>query len=577
MSDDPQAEGPLASTGGTVRRAPLVTPPDAPDARPLLGELQLSTLRRYGNESEVQRGDLLFTDGDPGYDLIVVLEGRVEIRDHYGRLEEQLIITYGPREFLGEKGLLTGQRVFLTAVATERGRILRVPIEQVRTIMAEEADLSDYLLRAFLLRHVRLTQMGLGLTLVGSRFDRKTRRLLDVLARNRLAFRWLELEGMPEAEDTLRRLDVAPTDLPLVIAPGGSLLSNPTDHELLVALGLTAPPVGDAAGVFDLLVVGGGPAGLAAGVYGASEGMQTVLVENTAIGGQAGTSSRIENYLGFPAGLSGEELAERAALQAEKFGVRIRLGAGAVALESTGDTHRVTLDGGEVIAARSVIIATGARYNRLPLDRLADFESVGVFYAATQMEAQACSGGPAVIVGGGNSAGQAALFLARACSEVLIAIRGEALAHTMSRYLLDEIAHDPSITVATRTEVVGLIGDGRLEGVTLRDTRSGEVVDHPTCGLFVFIGAKPCTEWLGGQLAMDEDGFLVTGRDVPLSAIDHPGFEPLLLETSRPGVFCVGDARSRSIKRVATSIGEGSMAVRLVFDRFEASGVTAGG
>ena len=577
MSDTPHTEEPAARPDSAVRRAPIVTPPDAPDARPLLGASQLATLRRYGAESDVGRGDLLFTDGDQGYDLIVILEGRVEIRDHYGTPEEQVIIAYGPREFLGEKGLLTGQRVFLTAVATRPGRVLRVPIEQVRTIMAEEADLSDYLLRAFLLRHVRLTQMGLGLTLVGSRFDRKTRRLLDVLARNRLAFRWLELEGMPDAEETLRRLDVAVTDLPLVIAPARSLLSNPTDHELLAALGLTASPVDDAPGVCDLLVVGGGPAGLAAGVYGASEGMQTVLVENTAIGGQAGTSSRIENYLGFPAGLSGEELAERAALQAEKFGVRVKLGAGAVSMSSSGDAHRVTLDGGEVIAARSVIIATGARYNRLPLDRLADFESVGVYYAATQMEAQACSGGPAVIVGGGNSAGQAALFLARACTEVLIAIRGSALARTMSRYLLDEIACDPCITVAPQTEVIGLVGDGRLEGVTLRHNGSGETVSHPTCGLFVFIGAKPCTEWLDGQLATDEDGFLLTGNDVPSSAPDHPGYEPLLLETSRPGVFCVGDARSRSIKRVATSIGEGSMAVRLVFDRLEASGLTVAG
>jgi thioredoxin reductase (NADPH) len=382
---------------------------------------------------------------------------------------------------------------------------------------------------------------------------------------------------MPEAEETLRQLDVSTSDLPLIIAPGGALLSNPTDHELLVALGLTAPPVDDEAGVCDLLVVGGGPAGLAAGVYGASEGLRTVLVENTAIGGQAGTSSRIENYLGFPAGLSGEELAERAALQAEKFGVRIDLGAAAVSMDSTGDSHRVTLDSGEVVAARSVIIATGARYNRLPLDHLSDFESVGVYYAATQMEAQACSGGPAVIVGGGNSAGQAALFLARACTQVLIVIRGDALARTMSRYLLDEIARDSCITVATQTEVVGLMGDGHLEGVSLRDNRSGEVVTHPTCGLFIFIGATPCTQWLDGQLATDEDGFLLTGNDVPSSSLDHAGYEPLLLETSRPGVFCVGDARSRSIKRVATAIGEGSMAVRLVFDRLEASGVTVGG
>jgi thioredoxin reductase (NADPH) len=577
MPDDRDAGEPETSISDAVARVPIVTPADAPDTRPLLGESQLATLRRYGDESEVARGDLLFAEGDEGYDLIVLLEGKVDIVDDYGKPKEQVLISYGPREFLGEKGLLTGQRVFLTAVATEPGRVLRIPVEQVRTIMAEEADLSDYLLRAFLLRHIRLTQLGVGLTLVGSRFDSKTRRLLDVLARNRLAFRWLELEGMPDAEETLRQLDVSPEDLPLIVAPGGSLLSNPTDHELLVALGLTAPPVAEDAGVCDLLVVGGGPAGLAAGVYGASEGLQTVLVENTAIGGQAGTSSRIENYLGFPAGLSGEELAERAALQAEKFGVRIKLGAGAVSMDSTGDSHRVTLDGGEVVAARSVIIATGARYNRLDLDRLSDFESVGVYYAATQMEAQACSGGPAVIVGGGNSAGQAALFLARACTQVTIAIRGDSLARTMSRYLLDEIARDARITVATHTEVTGLVGDGHLEGVTLRDNQSGEIVTHETCGLFVFIGATPCTQWLDGQLATDEDGFLLTGKDVPSNSLDHPGYEPLLLETSRPGVFCVGDARSRSIKRVATAIGEGSMSVRLVFDRLEASGVTVGG
>jgi thioredoxin reductase (NADPH) len=577
MSDDVHAGTSAATTRDAVRQFPLVTPADAPETRPLLGESQLTTLRRYGEESDVRRGDALFSEGDESYDLIVLLEGTVDIVDHYGKPEQQVIISYGPREFLGEKGLLTGQRVFLTAVATDDGRVLRVPVEQVRTIMAEEADLSDFLLRAFLLRHIRLTQMGLGLTLVGSRFDRKTRRLLDVLARNRLAFRWLELEGMPEAAETLRRLEVSSAELPLIIAPGGELLFNPTDHELLVALGLTAPPASDVAGDCDLLVVGGGPAGLAAGVYGASEGLRTVLVENTALGGQAGTSSRIENYLGFPAGLSGEELAARAALQAEKFGVTIKLGADAASMSSTGDAHRVTLDGGEVISARSVIIATGARYNRLPLDRLSEFESVGVYYAATQMEAQACSGGPAVIVGGGNSAGQAALFLARACTQVLIVIRADELSHSMSRYLMDEIAHDPRITVAPRTEVIDLIGDGRLEGVTLRDNSSGEIVEHPTCGLFVFIGATPCTQWLDGQLATDEHGFLLTGTDVPTSAIEHPGHQPLLLETSRPGVFCVGDARSRSIKRVATAIGEGSMAVRLVFDRLEASGVSVGG
>ena len=552
-------------------RPPLVTPADAPEVRPLLGESQLATLRRYGVESEIRRGDVLFADGDESYDLIVILDGTVDIVEHHGTAQEQVIISYGSREFLGEKGLLTGQRVFLTAAVTLDGRVLRIPIEQVRTIMAQEADLSDYLLRSFLLRHIRLTQMGVGLTLVGSRFDRRTRRLLDVLTRNRLAYRWLELEGMPEAEETLRRLDVSPADLPLIIAPGGELLFNPGDHALLVALGLTAAPSDDGAGVCDLLVVGGGPAGLAAGVYGASEGMTTALVENVARGGQAGTSSRIENYLGFPAGLSGEELAARAALQAEKFGVRFNLGAGAVSLVSDGGSHRVRLDDGEVIAARAVIIATGARYNRLSLDRLADFEGVGVYYAATQMEAQACASEPVVIVGGGNSAGQAALFLSRACTSVRLVIRADTLSHSMSRYLMDEIDRDPLITVSVRTEVGGLIGDERLEGVALHDTRTGEIVKHPCCGLFVFIGATPCTQWLDGQLATDKDGFLLTGGDVPPSALDHPAYQPLLLETSRPGIFCVGDARSRSIKRVATAIGEGSMAVRLVFDRLGAS------
>jgi thioredoxin reductase (NADPH) len=314
-------------------------------------------------------------------------------------------------------------------------------------------------------------------------------------------------------------------------------------------------------------------AGLSAAVYGGSEGMTTVLAESTAIGGQAGTSSRIENYLGFPAGLSGEELAARAALQAEKFGVRIKLGASAVSMFSDGNAHHVHFDDGEMLTAKSVILATGARYNRLALDRLSEFEDVGVYYAATQMEAQACSGGPVVIVGGGNSAGQAALFLARGCTQVLLVIRAPTLASSMSRYLSEQIDLAARVTVLTQTEVVGLVGEQRLEGVTLRDNRSGEVSTEPTGGLFVFIGATPCTQWLDGQLAVDEHGFLVTGADVPAGERENLGQVPLLLETSRPGVFCVGDVRSRSIKRVATAIGEGSMAVRLVFDRLETTGM----
>jgi thioredoxin reductase (NADPH) len=552
---------------------PEVEPaPENPDLRPLLGESQLAALRRYGTEHRVGDGEVLFADGDQTYDLIVVLEGSIEIVEYHGRPDERIIITYGPREFMGEMGLLTGQSVYLSAVATSDGRVLRISAANVKVIMSEEPDLSDLILRAFLLRHSRLTNLGSGPVLVGSRFDADTRRLLEVFARNRLSSRWMELEGSPETEVLLRELDVPVAELPIVILPGGSVLHNPSILVLLDALGLADAPIGDRSEVCDLLVVGGGPAGLAAAVYGASEGLTTTLAEDTALGGQAGTSTRIENYLGFPAGVSGEELATRAVLQAQKFGVRVKLGTSAVALSSGEGLHEVSFDNGETVTARSVIIATGARYNRLSLDGLADFEGVGVYYAATQMEAKACAGGPVLIVGGGNSAGQAALYLARTCTDVRIAIRGGSLEASMSRYLIDQIDRHPRIQVFARTEVTGLVGEHRLEGVNLQHNVTREISAIPVCGLFVFIGATPCTGWISGQLAEDDDGFLLTGADLAekASRLDEA---PLVLETSTPGIFCVGDVRSRSIKRVAAAVGEGSMAVRVVFERLEASGL----
>jgi len=397
-----------------------------------------------------------------------------------------------------------------------------------------------------------------------------------VLARNRLPSRWLDLESSPEAEALLRDLNVPVVELPIVIVQGDTLLRNPSSHALLDAVGLTEPHEDDLTEVCDLLVIGGGPAGLAAAVYGASEGMATTLAEDTALGGQAGTSSRIENYLGFPAGLSGEELAARAVLQAHKFGARIKLASSAVALSLRGNVHEVRFADGETVRAQSVIIATGARYNRLPLDRLSEFEGVGVYYAATQMEAEACARGPVVIVGGGNSAGQAALFLARTCTAVRLVIRAESLESSMSRYLIDQIQRHSQIEVSPRTEVVALVGSHELEGVELRDSGSQAVSVLPICGLFVFIGAKPSTQWIDGQLAEDDRGFLLTGSDVPVASLEgtHP---PLFLETSRPGIFCVGDVRSRSVKRVAAAIGEGSMAVRFVFERLQATGLAVAG
>jgi thioredoxin reductase (NADPH) len=323
--------------------------------------------------------------------------------------------------------------------------------------------------------------------------------------------------------------------------------------------------------------VGGGPSGLSAAVYGASEGLTTVLAEDTAFGGQAGTSSLIENYLGFPAGLSGEEIAARAVLQAEKFGVRMKLGAKATALSPDAGLHRVTFEDGDVVAARALIIATGARYNRLPVDRLAEFEGVGVYYAATQMEAQACTGGPVATIGAGNAAGQAALFLSRTSPKVYMLIRGASLATSMSRYLVDQIEHSGRIEVRPNTQVSGLLGQDQFDGVELVDTESQATSRLAIRGLFVFIGARPGTQWLDGQLAADADGFLLTGPDIPLSGREPGGRTPLFLETSRAGIFAVGDVRSGSIKRVATAIGEGSMAVRLVFQRLEDAGAGVAG
>jgi thioredoxin reductase (NADPH) len=541
----------------------------APGRSPALDADQLEVLRGYGTERDVAAGEVLFADGDQTYDLFVMLDGTAEIIQGYGRAGATRIAGYGRSQFLGEIGMLTGQRAYLTAVVTAAGRVLAVPVARLRIVMAYEPGLSDLILRTFLLRHSILTRRGAGLTLIGSRFDPDTRRLLEVLARNRLVAAWLDLEASPEAEAILQGLDLRVADLPIVIVPGGPLLRNPGGRALLDALGMSGAEGPYPAGVCDLLVVGGGPAGLAAAVYGASEGLTTILAEDTALGGQAGTSSRIENLLGFPAGLSGEELATRAALQAQKFGVRIKQAVRAVSLSFADGVHQVDFDDGDMVQARSVIIATGAHYNRLPLDRLAEFEGVGVYYAATQAEAQACGTSPVAIVGGGNSAGQAALFLSRSSAEVHLIVRGESLHASMSRYLIDRIEQNPRIVVSPRTQVTALIGTGRLEGVRIgRADHPGES-ELPVRGLFVFVGAQPRTGWLTRQLAEDSHGFLLTGTDIPAAGPGGETTTPLFLETSRPGIFAVGDVRSGSVKRVAAAIGEGSTAVRLVFNRLQ--------
>jgi thioredoxin reductase (NADPH) len=556
----------LADTKARTSNPTTGSSQELPGSRPQFQRAQIAVLQKYGSEHDVAVDQILFSDGDVEYDLIVVLSGELEVVEHHGQAGSNVVSTYRAFEFPGEIGMLTGQHAYLTARVTKSGRILHLSPSQVRSVMAQEPDLSETILRTFLLRHARLTRRGTGIVLVGSRFDASTR---SVLARNRISSRWVDLEDSSEAETVLLESDVPVEDLPIVIVPGGPLLRKPTQRQLFEALGLSVESDTESVEVCDVGVVGAGPGGLAASVYGASEGLSTTLAEGRSLGGQAGTSSRIENYLGFPAGLSGEELATRSSLQAQKFGVRIKLGSLARSLTPVSEGYQVGFDTGEAVVAKSVIIATGGSYRRLALDRLSDFEGVGIYYAATQMEAQACRGGPVVIIGGGNSAGQAALFLARHGIEVHLAIRGTSLVDSMSRYLITQIEHDPLVQVLVRTEITALLGEDYLEAVELFDRVRGEKLTRQVCGVFVFIGAAPCVDWLNGSLAQDDHGFLLTGSDIPKSSLQGEDYQPLPLETNLPGVFAVGDVRSRSVKRVATAIGEGSMAVRLVFDRIE--------
>ncbi len=548
----------MTSLESLAATAPLDPPPAFP-----LSPTQLERIRVYGGEEPVASGEVLYSPGDEDWGMFVVLEGRVDIVERYQMPGMRVVVSYEPGEFTGEIGMLTGRRSTLTAVVGESGRVLRVPVENVRTMVAEDRTLSELILDALMTRRGYLVREGIGVTLVGSRFDPETRRLLELLARNGVATKWLDCENSPQGALLLDKLGVSAGEMPVVAIPGGAVLRNPSALELRRALGNPEPSNDAGAEDCDLVVVGGGPGGLAAAVYGASEGLATTLLECTALGGQAGTSSRIENYLGFPAGLSGSELSNRAIVQAEKFGVRLTLAAEAVSLCSEPGRHVITLDDGSTIGARSIIVATGAHYKRLPLDRIHDFEGVGVYYAATAVEAQACVAREVAVVGGGNSAGQAALYLAETCATVHLMVRRDGLEETMSQYLIARIERHPKIDFMPRTEVTRLLGDDELTAIEVAS--SGAPATLEVHALFLFIGATPGTDWLQGKLALDRAGFILTGPDIPASRLD--GTVPLPLETTVPGIFCVGDARSGSVKRVATAIGEGSMAVRLVFDR----------
>jgi thioredoxin reductase (NADPH) len=542
---------------------------------PTLREDQIEILRRYGQTRKTEVGEVLFRAGDTSNDFIVVLEGEVEVVDDFAG-EARTIGVFIAGRFLGELNMLTGQAMYLTAVVREGGEVLAIPRERLKEVVTEEPNLSDVILKAFLARRSYMMRTGLGLRIIGSRRSVDAARLREFAARNRVPHVWIELEQDPTAEALLERFGAKPSEAPVTVWQGEDVLKKPTKAEFARATGLEVDAPLER--TYDLVVVGAGPAGLGASVYGASEGLSTLALESIALGGQAGTSSRIENYPGFPAGLSGFELASRVLVQADKFGARTAVPREAVGLRREDGHFRIELSEGGEVAARSVIAASGARYRRLEVPSLGRFEGVSVHYAATEAEARLCEGEEVAVVGGGNSAGQAALFLAGRTRRVYLLIRGDDLSKSMSRYLVDRVAQAENVELLATTEVRELMGEDLLEGVVVQDNRSGARRTLGAQALFVFIGADANTGWLRGAVDLDERGFVLTGTELNGSALKEDSWrersrEPFLLETSLPGVFAAGDVRSGSIKRCASAVGEGSMAVRLIHQYLADAGV----
>jgi thioredoxin reductase (NADPH) len=521
----------------------VANPPSA--ASPVLSASQLAALRMLGEERTAGIGDVLFRVGDATYPFIAIEEGEVAILDAAGNE----IIRHGASGFLGELNLLSGQTVFLTAVVTQPLRYIAVDRDVLRGLLFDDGPLSDLVLSTFIARREALQRVdGVGVEIVGPRSSEPTMRMLDFLRANRLPFVWEDEQPADGSEP------------PLVRLPGGAELQHPSSGDVLRALGIGRDL--ERREEVDLLVVGAGPAGLAAAVYGASEGLDTLVVESTALGGQAGSSRRIENYLGFPAGISGTELTSRAVSQARKFGARPATPFRAIGLEPGDGRHLVHLEEGHEIAARAVVLATGAEYRRLPVDDLREYEGISVFYAAGPPEAQVCGASRVAVLGGGNSAGQAAVWLARGGALVTLLHRRADLRETMSNYLIHEVER-AGVAIRDRSEIAELHGsDGRLEAVTLTDGMRLQF-----SFLFLFLGARPCTEWLGDAVTRDSDGFILSG--------DAAGAE-YLLGTSVPGILAAGDVRSGSTKRCAAAVGEGSMAVQFVHEHLaaQAAGVT---
>ncbi len=535
-------------------------------AYPRLNEDQIAALQRCTDASlkQYRAGQKLFEVGDRDFKFFVVKSGRIEIQDESGETTVTITV-HMPGEFTGDVAHLTGRPSIVSAIARVDCEVYEVSTEGVRQILNRCPDLGDIILQAFIARRQLLRNLGnfTGLRVIGSRYSQDTFRIRDFLSRNRILFTWLDLEADPQVSQLLKQFGFTQADTPVVVWGHKLLLRNPSNRELAEAIGLRQPLEKE---VYDLVVVGAGPAGLAAAVYGASEGLRTIVLERIAPGGQAGRTMRIENYLGFPTGVSGLELAERAVLQANKFGARLPVATMVIGLSFDNAYQVLNLDGGETVTAKCLLIATGADYRLLGVEGCARFEGCGVYYAATANEAQVCRNEDVVVVGGGNSAGQAAVFLAEYARRVYLLIRGDNLYKDMSAYLAWRIEQNPKIEVFLNTEVRRMFGNSHLGSVEIINKKTGEVRILKTTALFSFIGAAPRTDWLPPEIELDDKSFVRTGTALSKSPHWTARREPFLLETSRPGVFAAGDVRSGSIKRVASAVGEGAMAVFFVHE-----------
>ena len=527
---------------------------------------QVERVKASGRPLTVPAGEVLIELGEQNTRFFLVLRGGIEILLPMGSAERSIVV-YGPGQFTGEVNMLSARRSLARARTVAPSDLIVLDRDELRALVQRDSELSEILMRAFILRRVLLINSGSeDLVLVGSRYSSDTLRIKEFLSRNGQPFRYQDVEADPAVQTLLDRFRVGPNEVPVIVCGGGHVFKNPPTEQLASVMGLA--PILDPAAVRDVVIVGGGPAGLAAAVYAASEGLDALVLEAKAPGGQAGTSSRIENYLGFPTGISGQALAARALIQAQKFGAEVSIGRSVLGIDCKTRPYRIRLAEGREVLTRSIVIASGVKYRKLDLPSVERFEGSGIYYSATFLEAQLCKGEEIIVVGGGNSAGQAAVYLSQLARQVRVLVRGPGLAASMSRYLIQRIEGAPNIELHTRCQIVALEGDGHLEKVTWQRLDSGERETRPITSLFLMTGADPNTAWLEGCLLVDDKKFVKTGADLGPDDLASARWtaprSPYLMEASIPGIFCVGDARANSVKRVASAVGEGAICVQLL-------------